>query len=42
MVMDSEPTHQSPCNGRGFYFFNHPIPTINQPPIPGTIERSKY
>ena len=29
----AEPTHQSPCNGRGFYFFNHPIPTINQTQI---------
>ena len=38
--MDSEPTHQSPCNGRGFYFFNHSKKTNNQPSIRGTIART--
>ncbi len=39
--MDSEPTHcKAPATTGVFYCFNHPKKTINQPSIPGTIERS--
>ena len=39
--MDSEPTHcKAPATKGVFYCFNHPKKTINQPSIPGTIERS--
>ncbi|QNI54374.1 hypothetical protein SynBIOSE41_01867 [Synechococcus sp. BIOS-E4-1] len=32
--------HQKLLPLQGFYFFNHPKKPTNQPPIPGTIERS--
>ena len=33
---------KAPATAGVFYFFNQPKKTINQPSIPGTIERCKY